>query len=62
MFDFNDLIIVGEKPAEANGKPLAMAFVNRQPAPDTMDVNTAFVKGTLFYDLDKPFMAGGNVG
>ena len=43
-------------------KPLAMAFINKQTDIDAFDIPVAFSKGTLFKKLDKPLLAGGNVG
>ena len=40
--------------------PLAMAGVNRQrPGSPTYDIETAFMVGTLFKDLNKPFVGKG---
>lgn len=38
---------------------LAMAFVNVQPLDTVYSLSEAFRRGTLFPDLDKPFLAGG---
>ncbi len=38
---------------------LTMAFVNIQPLNAVYDVDTGFTKGTIFPNLDKPFLAGG---
>lgn len=62
MVDLNGTFAFPATEMPAFSKPLAMAFVNKQPAPDTMSVPSAFVKGTLFGSLYMPFTAGGNVG
>lgn len=41
---------------------LAMAFVNVQPFGRVYDPAEAFVRGTLYPDLDKPFLMGGGKG
>ncbi len=46
-------------PDKTDEKPLAMAFVRSQPEPDAMPTDKAFSSGTLFYSLEKPFLAGG---
>ncbi len=41
-------------------EPLAMArVVNQKPNSPTYDIETAFVKGTVFKQLDKPFLGRG---
>ncbi len=39
---------------------LAMAFVNIQPDDGLYDVSAGFERGTIFPDLDKPFLRGGD--
>lgn len=39
---------------------LAMAFVNIQPLDTVYSLTEAFRRGTLFPDLDKPLLVGGN--
>lgn len=46
------------RPQTDNGV-LAMAFVNVQPFGKVYDPSEAFNRGTLFPDLDKPFLMGG---
>ncbi len=46
-------------PAAENGDILAMAFVNIQPFDKVYSAPDAFSAGTLFPDLNKPFLAGG---
>lgn len=45
------------------GKPsqgvLTMAFVNPQPFEQVYSLSDSFSRGTLFPDLDKPFLRGG---
>lgn len=64
MIDLSGILAVGDihEISQENSKPLAMAFINRQVSLDSFDVPTAFMKGTLFKALDKPFWAEGNVG
>ncbi len=40
---------------------LTMAFVNIQPLTSVYDTDTGFSKGTIFPNLDKPFMPGGKI-
>lgn len=39
---------------------LTMAFVNIQPFGETYEADKALCRGTLYPDLDKPFLKGGN--
>ena len=39
---------------------LAMAFINLQPGGGVYDVSEGYVRGTIFPDLDKPFLRGGD--
>lgn len=39
---------------------LTMAFVNIQPYGETYDPEKAFCRGTLYPDLDKPLLVGGD--
>ena len=43
----------------AEGEILTMAFVNMQPLDTVYSLSEAFRRGTLFPDIDKPFLAGG---
>lgn len=47
-----------EKPEE---KILTMAFVNFQPLDKIYATEDAFNRGTLFPNLDKPFLAAGDM-
>ena len=38
---------------------LTMAFINPQPFDSVYGLPDGFERGTLFPDLDKPFLAGG---
>lgn len=43
----------------SDGDVLTMAFVNLQPLDSVYELSDAFCRGTLFPNLDKPFLAGG---
>lgn len=38
--------------------PLTMVFINMQPLNDVYPLDKAFCRGTLFPELDKPFLGG----
>ncbi len=38
---------------------LTMAFINPQPLEDVYELDKALMNGTLFPNIDKPFLAGG---
>ncbi len=38
---------------------LTMAFVNYQPIAEIYELSKGYRHGTIFPDLDKPFLAGG---
>ena len=38
--------------------PLTMVFINAQPFGKVYDTDEAFENGTLFPDLNKPFLGG----
>ena len=44
---------------ECEGGVLAMAFVNMQPLDTVYSLSESFRRGTLFPDLDKPLLTGG---
>ncbi len=46
--------------ADESSEILTMAFVNFQPFDKVYSLSDAFCAGTLFPDLDKPFLAGGH--
>ncbi|MBO5726563.1 MAG: spore coat associated protein CotJA [Clostridia bacterium] len=54
------LRVVFDGPTEPQQKPLAMAFIQNQKQLNLMDVNDEFKTGTIFKDLDKPFMPWGD--
>ena len=64
MIDLSGILAVDDIPdiSQENSRPLAMAFINKQISLDCFDIPTAFMKGTLFKALDKPFLAEGNIG
>ena len=39
---------------------LAMAFIYLQPDGGVYDVSEGYIRGTIFPDLDKPFLRGGD--
>ncbi len=43
----------------SDGEVLTMAFVNMQPLDSVYELSDAFCRGTLFPNIDKPFLAGG---
>lgn len=45
-------------PADKNDGILTMAFVDMQPIDSVYQTDTAFCKGTLFPNIDKPFYGG----
>lgn len=57
--DNNDDNVMTEFPSQT---PLAMAYVPFQQWGKTYDVHEGFEKGTIFPDLDFPFMRGGGQG
>lgn len=44
---------------ESSNDILTMAFVNMQPLDTVYSLSEALRRGTLFPDIDKPFLAGG---
>ena len=46
-------------PQECDDMVLAMAYIPVQSFGDLYDVDEGFHQGTIFADLDKPFMGGG---
>lgn len=46
-------------PDSSGGMVLAMAYVPKQKLCEVYDVETALVNGTLFPELDKPFLGKG---
>lgn len=45
-------------PTDKNGGILTMAFVDMQPIESVYQTDTAFCRGTLFPNIDKPFYGG----
>lgn len=39
---------------------LAMAFINLQPDDGVYEISEGYIRGTIFPDLDKPFLRGGD--
>lgn len=47
-----------ETPRNRNDGILTMAFVDMQPLDNVYSMSDAFISGTLFPNLDKPFYGG----
>lgn len=64
MFDFKDVlqfdgnVVMPSTPSLPDDFPLAMAFVKNQTELNLYDTEKGYCAGTIFSDLDKPFLAG----
>ena len=56
--NFNFDFFYKEKP-ESTEPILTMVFANMQPLGELYSTEDALVNGTLFKNIDKPFLAGG---
>ncbi len=64
MFDFMDMLkpdgemMPPSSPSLPDDFPLAMAFVKNQTELNLYDTEKGYSAGTIFSDLNKPFLAG----